>query len=88
MNLKCYILWDIKKLDKEVDSIIIDEYKNTCTPFVNRDLKLIYTVGKGEKNINIYDYNENNIKLIKSFDLNIPSFYSVFFNRKCLDNKN
>ena len=46
-------LWDIRKLDNEVDSIIIDEYRNTCTLFANRELKLIYTVGKGETYINI-----------------------------------
>ena len=81
-------LWDIRNLDKEVDSIIIDSSINACTPFVYRELKLIYTVGKGETYINIYDYSKNNIQKKMLLNLNIPSIYSVFFNRKCLDSQN
>ena len=88
-NGECKILnlWDIKKLDKEVDSIIIDSSKNTCIPFVNRELKLIYTIGKGEKKIHIYNYSEGKFKKLPTFNSNNPSNNSVLFNRKCLDNK-
>ena len=63
-------LWDIKKLDKEVDSIIIDEYKNACIPFVNRELKLIYTIGKGEKKIHIFNYNEGKFIKLPTYNSN------------------
>ena len=80
-------LWDIRKLDKEVDSTIIDTSANICTPFVDRELKLIYTVGKEESKIRIFDYSEQKFKKLPTFNSNISSDYSVFFNRTCLDNK-
>ena len=74
-------------MDKDVDSIIIDVYKNTFIPFVNRELKLIYTIGKGEKKIHIYNYIEGKFMKLPTFILNNPSNNSVLFNRKCLYNK-
>ena len=87
-EIKMLYLWDIKKLNKEVDSIIISKNKNTCIPFVNRELKLIYTIEKDDKKIRIFDYNEKKIKKLKSLECDDNFIYSVLFNRKCLDNKN
>ena len=86
-DYKFLYLWDIRKLDKEVDSIIIDTSANICTPFVDRELKLIYTVGKDESKIRMFDYSEQKFKKLSTFNSKISSAYSVFFNRKCLDNK-
>ena len=80
-------LWDIKKLDKEVDSIFIDSSVNTFSPYVDRELKLIYIFGKEKNEIHIYDYNNNIIKKVATYEFPDISFCSVFFNRKCLDKK-
>ena len=54
-NNRMLKLWDIKKLDKEIMSIKTDTSMNVCIPFADRELKLIYTLGKEEKPINVYD---------------------------------
>ena len=46
-------LWDMKKADKEISSINIDKSIHDTTPFVNPQLKIIYTVGKDENFINL-----------------------------------
>ena len=76
-------LWDIKKLDKEVDSIFIYSSIDTFNPFIDRELKLLYIVG--QKKIDIYDYNKNSYKEFFTFNYNETSHHSVLFNRKCLN---
>ena len=44
-------LLDIRKADKYYSSIIIDRSNNQATPFVNPEIKLIYSVGKDDKHI-------------------------------------
>jgi len=45
-----------------LSSITIDSYSSLTTPFIDRDLKLIYSVGKEEKTIKIFDYNNDILK--------------------------
>ena len=59
---KILYLWDIRKLDKEVDSMIINSSHNNFTPFVDREFQIIYIAGR--KEIYAYDYNNNNQKHI------------------------
>ena len=51
-------------------------------------MKLIYTVGKDESYINIYDYSLDNIKKCSSFICSKKNYYSLLLNRKYLDKKN
>ena len=88
-------LWDVRKVKEdlssegEVTSVQIDTSKTVTTPFVDRESKLLFTVGKGEASTHTYDYSEGTLKkglVAKSTE---PSIYSVMFERKCLDyNKN
>ena len=93
-GMKILKLWDIRKVNpdltsSEVTSVQIDTSKTVSTPFVDRESKLVYTIGKGEAYIHYYDYSEG--KFVKGIDYKAtePSISSVMFERKCLDyNKN
>ena len=87
-NYRMLYLWDIRNLNKEINSIVIDSSINTCNLFVNRELKLIYIVGKEEKKIYVYNYNDNNYQLEGTYELEDLITYSVLFNRKCLNKNN
>ena len=93
-GMKMLKLWDLRKVKKdltssEVISTQIDTSKTVTTPYVDRESKLVYTIGKGEANIHYYDYSEGSFKKGISFKATEPSISSVLFERKCLDyNKN
>ena len=84
-------LWDVRKVKEdlssegEVSSLQIDTSKTVTTPFVDRESKLLYLVGKGEGSIHVYDYNEGNFRKGINFSSAEPSISSVLFDRKCLD---
>ena len=93
-GMKILKLWDLRKVNEdltssEVTSTQIDTSKTVTTPYVDRESKLVYTIGKGEANIHYYDYSEGTFKKGISFKASEPSISSVLFERKCLDyNKN
>ena len=88
-------LWDVRKVkddltsEGEYASLQIDTSKTVTTPFVDRESKLLFTVGKGEASTHAYDYSDGTLKkglVAKSTE---PSIYTVMWERKCLDyNKN
>ena len=83
-------LWDIRKVNQdltssEVVTTQIDTSKTVTTPFVDRESKLVYTIGKGEAYIHYYDYSEGTFKKGIDFKATEPSICSVMFERKCLD---
>ena len=84
-------LWDIRKVkddlssEGEVAGVQIDTSKTVSTPFVDRESKLLYSVGKGEATIHIYDYSDGTFKKGINFASCEPSISSVLFDRKCLD---
>ena len=84
-------LWDVRKVKEdlssegEVSSLQIDTSKTVTTPFVDRESKLLYLVGKGEGSIHVYDYNEGTFRKGINFASAEPSISSVLFDRKCLD---
>ena len=86
-------LWDIKKVNEdytsrgELSSIKTDKSLNISIPFINRDLKLLYSVSKNENFIKVYNYNGDKLNEINKYNLNFESSYSILFDRKCLDNK-
>ena len=87
-NLK---FWDIRKMKNEyfIDenkSVQINSSKEIIFPFINRELKILYTIGKGDNYISIYDYSEGIIN-IKNFNLGEDIKFPILFNRKYLDNK-
>ena len=84
-------LWDVRKVKEdlssegEVSSLQIDTSKTVTTPFVDRDSKLLYLIGKGEAGIHVYDYNDGTFRKGINFSSAEPSISSVLFDRKCLD---
>ena len=84
-------LWDIRKVKEdlssegEVTGVQIDTSKTVSTPFVDRDSKLLYSVGKGEASIHVYDYSDGTFRKGINFSSCEPSICSVLFDRKCLD---
>ena len=89
-GMKQLKLWDLRKVNQdltssEVVATQIDNSKTVTTPFVDRESKLVYTIGKGESNIHYFDYSEGTFKKGLSFLASEPSISSVLFERKCLD---
>ena len=60
--------------------------ENVCTPFIDREFKLIYTLGKDEQLIYVYDYSEGKLIKILKYDSAESSTYSVKFDGKYSDN--
>ena len=89
-GMKQLKLWDLRKVNEdltssEVTSTQIDTAKTVTTPFIDRESKLVYTIGKGEAFIHYYDYSEGTFKKGISFKATEPSISSVMFERKCMD---
>jgi hypothetical protein len=89
-GMKQLKLWDLRKVNEdltssEVTSTQIDTAKTVTTPFIDRESKLVYTIGKGEAFIHYYDYSEGTFKKGISFKASEPSISSVMFERKCMD---
>ena len=86
-------LLDIRKINDdysslgEINSIIVDNSPNISIPFINREQKLLYSIGKDENYIKIYDYNGDKINEVNTYYSNFKSPYSLLFDRKCLDRK-
>ena len=77
-------LWDIKKIDSEISSIKIDSFRNISTPFINRELKLIYIIEKEDKNFYVYDNSKGGLDFLTSFE-SCNSNYSILFDRRGLN---
>ena len=84
-------LWDIRKVKDDLSSegeltmTQIDTSKTVTMPFVDRESKLVYTVGKGEASTHVFDYSEGTFKKGISYASHEPSISSVMFERKCVD---
>ena len=84
-------LWDVRKVKEDLTSegevtvLQIDTAKTVTMPYVDRESKLLYTIGKGEGSIHVYDYSEGTFKKGIDYSGSEPSICSVFFDRKCLD---
>ena len=59
------------------------------TPYFDRESKLLYSIGKGEANVNVYDFNEQKPKRCLNFPTHNPASAFVMIDRKYVDfNKN
>jgi coronin-1B/1C/6 len=51
--------FDIRKIENhELCRVKIDEQVSLLTPYFDHESKLLFTVGKGEANVNVFDFNE------------------------------
>ena len=87
-------LWDIRNHNNnflnegELASIQIDKSKSDIfTPFINKELKIIYILGKEKSSFNAYIYNNRKLEKIKTDDTKTPSICSVLLDRKYLNKK-
>ena len=55
--------------------------------FINRELKLLYSICTNENYIKIYDYNGDKLNEINTYYSEYKSSYSFLCDRKCLDSK-
>ena len=84
-------LWDVRKVKEdltnegELTSVQIDNSKTVTTPFVDRESKLLYCIGKGEAGIHVFDYSDGTFRKGINFSSAEPSLVSVMFDRKSLD---
>ena len=87
-------LWDIRKQSNnnllnegEITSIKIDGSKSDILiPLINKELKIIYVIGKEKTSNNAYIYNEGKFEKIKTY-APTASICSVLLDRKYLDKK-
>ena len=84
-NEKMLKLWDMKKIGEEINSIKLDSSSKKITPFIDRELQLIYTIGHEEKFIEIYDYSKEAFKKLTRFESSDASTCSILFDRNCLE---
>ena len=75
--------------NNELFQVKIDEQVNVVTPYFDRESKLLYSIGKGEANVNVYDFNEQKPKRCLNFPTHNPASAFVMIDRKYVDfNKN
>ena len=81
-------LFDIRQIKKNpYSSNVIDKYYSPLTPFVDPELKIIYTIGKDDKKINLFDYSTGSLQRHSEFIATEDNILSVQLRRKYL-NKN
>ena len=81
-------LFDIRKTINSYSEICIDNNNYETFPFVDNELKIIYTVGKYERYVKIFDYSQGKLKKYKDQMCSCSNYFSIFMNRKYLDKKN
>ena len=90
---KILSLLDLRKINSQnpnynyFSSMIIDKNNYLTIPYVNPDLKLIYTVAKEESVIRIFDYNAGSLEKYDVYNVSGKNNFSVFLNRQYLNKK-
>ena len=90
-NVKELKLWDIRKVTPELKSegpvqkLVIDNLLTITTPFYDHESKLLYTSGKGELSIHLYDFNDSTIHQNMDYKSATPALFINMFERKILD---
>jgi coronin-1B/1C/6 len=52
-------IWDIKKMDKEIKRVDIDQAAGVIMPFYDPDSSLLYLAGKGDGNVRYYEMTDS-----------------------------
>ena len=84
---KYLLIWDIRYEENPVSSIrMYSKYNsNSITPYVNKDLKLIYTIENGDTFIHAYEYKNDNLKKNYVYNTSEIDEFSILLNRKYLE---
>ena len=78
-------LLDIRKADKYYSSIVIDKNNSQATPFVNPEMKLIYSIGKDDFYVKVFDYSEGRLQKSLDYPCSEPNAFSISMNRRYLN---
>ena len=79
-------LLDIRKTNNSgVSAMAIDTNSLPTNPFVDPELKLIYSVAKEENYIRIFDYSQGNLQKNNEYKCSEENLFSVFLRRNYLD---
>ena len=85
------LLWDIRNMKNLCSfNTNIKSHDNNFTPiefFVDHELKLIYSMKKGDSNISIFNYNNNTITKINDYETNHKNELTIIMNRHYLNKK-
>ena len=90
-NVKELKLWDVRKVTPELKSegpvqkLVIDNLLTITTPFYDHESKLLYTSGKGELSVHVYDFNDSTIYQNMDYKSQTPALSLNMFERKILD---
>ena len=63
----------------------LDSYTSSTTPYVDPELKLIYTIGNGDSYIRAFDYSDGKIEYIQNHQLSKSNNTSILLKRRYLD---
>ena len=82
--------FDIRKLENnELCRVKIDEQVSLITPYFDHESRLLYTVGKGEANVNVFDFNETVPYRCLNYSTGNPASTFCMIDRRNVDyNKN
>ena len=70
------------KSEGPVQKLVIDNLLSVATPFYDHESKLLYTSGKGELSIHIYDLNDPEIHQNTDFKSKTPTLSLNMMERK------
>ena len=89
-NEREFKVFDIRKTENnELCRVKIDEQVSMITPYFDHESKLLYTVGKGEANVNVFDFNETTPVRCLNFATSNPASAFCMIDRRNVDyNKN
>ena len=65
----------------------LDNYSTVTMPYVDPELKLIYTIGNGDSYIKVFDYSNGNLDNIYNNKISKPNVFSILLNRRYLNKK-
>ena len=85
--------WDIRKVGDDlscapVSTTVVDHSSAVATPYFDKESRLLYTLGKGETTIHIFDFNTDKVLKCIDFQSQEPAtVYGVFDRRSMNYNK-
>ena len=82
--------WDIRKLNENneatpVRSTGVDHSSAIATPYFDKESKLLYTLGKGETTIHIFDFNLGKVVRCINFSSKEPCVAAAMLDRRYVD---
>ena len=84
--------WDIRKAGADgaatpLSTTVVDHSSAVATPYFDAGSKLLYTLGKGESTIHIFDFNLDKVVKCIDFSSKEPSIAVAMLDRRCVDYK-